>query len=122
MFKFISPCLLYSFPFSSSIFIHVSVFLSNTRYAFSPLTNCGVLVYCSMGCQRDKTSTSSLMLRTNKLARLSLKIYFRQAQIFKPSPDFVFTTLYFLHNLRMGQISQSVCPWQSFLAKCNATP
>ncbi len=27
----------------------------------------------------------------------------------------VFTTLHFLHNLQMGQISWSVCPWQVFV-------
>ncbi len=31
----------------------------------------------------------------------------------------VFTTLHFLRKLRMGPISQNVCPWQAFPGKCN---
>ncbi len=27
-----------------------------------------------------------------------------------------------LHNLRIGAISYSVCPWEAFPAQCNATP
>ncbi len=36
-------------------------------------------------------------------------------------PGVVFTTLYFLHNLRMVPMSKSVCPWQVFPAWCNVT-
>jgi len=36
-------------------------------------------------------------------------------------PGAVFTTLNFLHNLRIRQASYIVCPWQAFLAQCNVT-
>ncbi len=37
------------------------------------------------------------------------------------TPEVAFTTLHFLHNLQMGPVSQSVCSWQAFPAKCKTT-
>jgi hypothetical protein len=38
---------------------------------------------------------------------------------FQKSSGAVFTTFHFLRNLRMGQISESVCNWQNIMALCN---
>jgi hypothetical protein len=32
------------------------------------------------------------------------------------APSVIFATLHFLHNLEIGPISKSVCPWNAFLA------
>jgi hypothetical protein len=58
--------------------------------------------------------------RTNKELSISFqkKVFFSKSQVKADiySPEALFTTLHFLRNLPMGQVTLSVCPWQAFLA------
>ncbi len=60
----------------------------------------------------------SLTKVESKLECFSQARFFQASQILAGKP-WIFTTLQFHHNLRMGLISQSVCPRQAFLIKYN---